>query len=525
MNRNTVPRWNIWLLLASIVILSSFAEAQRRGRDPHLAYAFPAGCQQGQSIEIVLGGQHIKDVDQAYISGEGVELEYVKWWRPVTRGQYNSVRMRLDEARKKLVEQGKRKPSALDVAVAAGVSEDQLKEMEIYRQRDRNPKRQPNDQLIEELTLKVTVAEDAEPGKRELRVLTDTAMSNPLWIRVGKWPEVRETEPNDDTPDTVIDQLPIVVNGQIMPGDTDRFSFDAKKDDRLVIVAGARDVIPYLADAVPGWFQAVMRLTDSSGKEVSYADSFHFSQDPAIYFEVPRDDRYTIEIHDTLYRGREDFIYRMTVGEIPIITSIFPLGARMNSDATIELRGWNLTETKLDVETRSTGQYRPVRWYTSKQGDDIPIRFPLQIDRLREVLDQEPNNDTNSAQSVSARMIVNGRIDQPGDEDVFVIQGRGRIVAEVHARRHGSPLDSMLTVTDSNGNEIAFNDDHEDKTQGLLTHHADSHLVANVPSSGCFLRLSDAQGNGGEDFVYRLYLRAPEPDFELRVTPATIIAQ
>lgn len=526
MNRSSTSCLFVWLLsAAAIIVASSHVTAQRRAREPHLAYAFPAGCQQGTSCEIVLGGQHIKEVDEAYISGDGVELEIVKWYRPLTRGEYNNLRMRLDEARKKLAEQGKTKQSQVQVALAAGISEDQLNEMEIYRQRDRDPKRQPNDQLIEELTIKVTVAKDAEPGKRELRLLTDTAMSNPVWIRIGKWPEVRESEPNDDTPDTVIDRLPVVVNGQIMPGDTDRFSFDAKKGDRLVIAAAARDVIPYLADAVPGWFQALLRLTDSSGNEVSYADSFQFSQDPVIYFEVPRDDRYTIEIHDTLYRGREDFVYRLTVGELPFVTSIFPLGARLNSNTTIELRGWNLTETKLDVKTMSSRQYRPVRWYTSMQGKGIKVRFPLQIDRLREVLDQEPNNSTDTAQPVSARMIINGRIDRPGDEDVFVIQGRGRIVAEVHARRHGSPLDSMLTLTDANGKEIAFNDDHEDKTQGLLTHHADSHLVASVPASGCFLRLSDAQGNGGEDFVYRLYLRAPEPDFELRVTPATIVAR
>jgi hypothetical protein len=526
MNRNTASHLSIWLLSVAIVTFaSSHAAAQRRAKDPHLAYAFPAGCQQGTSCEIVLGGQHLKEVDEVYLSGDGIEVEIVKWYRPLTRGEYNQLRMRLDEARKKLVEEGKRKPTEDEVALAAGISADQLLEMEVYRKRDRDPKRQPNDQLIEELTVKVTVAKEAAPGKRELRLMTDTAMSNPVWIQAGKWPEVRETEPNDDTPDTVIKQLPIVVNGQIMPGDTDSFSFDAKKGTKLVIVAAARDVIPYLADAVPGWFQAVMKLTDSSGREVSYADSFHHRQDPVIYFEVPRDERYTVHINDTLYRGREDFVYRISVGEIPIITSIFPLGARLNSTATIELKGWNLKQTKLDVKTMSARQYRPVRWYTSEQGDGVSIQFPLQIDRLREVLDTEPNNDISSAQTVSSHMIVNGRIDKPGDEDVFCIQGRGRIVAEIHARRHGSPLDSMLTLTDLKGNELAFNDDHVDKAHGLLTHHADSHIVASVPASGCFLRVNDAQGNGGEDFVYRLYLRAPEPDYELRVTPATIIAR
>jgi hypothetical protein len=512
------------LTLALALLAASHAAAQPGPRDPHLAYAFPAGCQQGVSCEVVLGGQHLKEVKQAIVAGAGVEAEIVKWYRPLTRGEYNQLRMALDEARTKLEESGA-KPTDEQVATAAGIAEEQLREMEIYRQRDRDEKRQPNEQLEEELTVKLTVAADAAPGKRELRLLTETSLSNPLWIQIGKFPEVRETEPNDATPDTGIDQLPIVVNGQIMPGDVDSFSFEARKGMHLVVVAGARDVIPYLADAVPGWFQAVLNLTDSAGTEVAHADSFHFSQDPVLHLEVPRDGRYVVRINDALFRGREDFVYRLTLGEIPFVTSVFPLGASWDEKTTVQLDGWNLTQTTLETKKVSFRQFRPVHWYDVPQSDGQSVRVPLQMDLLREVLDQEPNNDIGTAQNAATRMIVNGRIDNPGDEDVFHIAGGGRIAVEVQARRHGSPLDSMLILTDPKGKELAFNDDFEDKAQGLMTHHADSHLVANVPASGAYLRLSDAQGNGGRSFVYRLYLRAPQPDFELRVTPGSIIAR
>ena len=81
-------------------------------------------------------------------------------------------------------------------------------------------------------------------------------------------------------------------------------------------------------------------------------------------------------------------------------------------------------------------------------------------------------------------MTINGRIDHPGDRDVFLIKGGGRLVAEIHARRLGSPLDSVLTLTDADGNEIAFNDDHKDMSQAMLTHDADSHLTASLPANG-----------------------------------------
>ena len=34
-----------------------------------------------------------------------------------------------------------------------------------------------------------------------------------------------------------------------------------------------------------------------------------------------------IEIKDAIYRGRPDFVYRITLGELPYITGVFPLGA------------------------------------------------------------------------------------------------------------------------------------------------------------------------------------------------------
>ncbi len=138
-----------------------------------------------------------------------------------------------------------------------------------------------------------------------------------------------------------------------------------------------------------------------------------------LYFEVPRDDDYTIEIRDSLYRGREDFVYRITFGEIPFVTSVFPLGARVDSELQVELHGWNLTQRKLDIKTMSRHQYRPMRWYSAPQGSGLSVRFPLQIDYWPEVVDQEPNNDYANAQSISTRMTINGRIDHPGDQDVF----------------------------------------------------------------------------------------------------------
>ena len=232
-----------------------------------------------------------------------------------------------------------------------------------------------------------------------------------------------------------------------------------------------------------------------------------------------------IALFRSLFRGREDFVYRMTVGEIPFVTSVFPLGARVDSELNVRLRGWNLKKTEQRVETMSRKQYRPVRWYSAIQGDHS-VRFPLQIDHWPEQFEQATNDDRQTAQEITTRMTVNGKIDAPGDKDVYVIKGGGRFVAEIHARRLGSPLDSTLILTDADGNQIEFNDDHIDKAQSMLTHHADSHLSASLSANGeYYLTVADAQNNGGPDFGYRLCMRAPQADYELRVVPSSLIAR
>lgn len=528
MNRS---RWQAILAGAALLAASSNLPAQKAPQVPHIGYVYPTGGQRNTSFDATIGGQFIKEASEFYISGGGVTAEVVRWYRPLTRGQYVTLSQKIRFTRERLQEEqekkGKTDPIPDEVVYKeAGITEDDLKQMEIYRKRDADGKRQPNDQIAEELTLRITIDADAELGKREIRVITPGAMSNPIWFQVGQWDERYETEPNDEKPDpTVGSSLPVVVNGQIMPGDVDRFSFTAHQGDRLVIRVDARELMPYLADAVPGWFQAVLVLYDADGKELAYAGAYYYRQDPVIYYEVPRDGQYVFEIRDSIYRGREDFVYRITLGELPFVTGIFPLGGRAGTDVAVELQGWNLVQTQLNVHA-IVNRNRPVRWFSIPQTDNVTIRFPLRIDMTNEVLDQEPNDGPETAQAVTLPVVVNGRIGKPDDKDVFRFDGHGKLVAEVFARRAGSPVDSSLSLVDANGKEVAFNDDYWDKSRPLITHHADSRLSVALPGTGPYcLHLSDAQRNGGEDFIYRLYIRPPRPDVDLRVVPSSIMAR
>jgi hypothetical protein len=151
------------------------------------------------------------------------------------------------------------------------------------------------------------------------------------------------------------------------------------------------------------------------------------------------------------------------------------------------------------------------------------VRFA--VDSRPSIRETDCNDTPAEAQRVTLPATVDGRIERAGDVDFFRFSGAAgqEVVAEVIARRLGSPVDSMLSLTDAHGRRLAANDDSDDKGFGLLTHHADSRLRFTLPADGDYLlRLDDAQQQGGPDFGYRLVLGAPQPDFDLRVVPSTL---
>jgi len=205
------------------------------------------------------------------------------------------------------------------------------------------------------------------------------------------------------------------------------------------------------------------------------------------------------------------------------VTSIFPLGGCVGDAATIDMNGWNLDKAKLAPPPKEAASR--IHLVAASKGQFASNCLPFALDRLPEGLDKEANDDQAHAQEVKLPIIVNGRMDRPSDWDVFKVAGRGgeTIVAEVHARRLDSPLDSFLKVTDSAGKVLAFNDDYEDLGSGLNTHHADSYLMIQLPADGTYyVHLGDTARHGGEAYAYRLRISAPQPDFALRAVPSSI---
>ncbi len=494
-------------LIATVLTLSQ-ATAQRI----NIGYIYPAGVAQGSTAIISIGGQSISTATQVMISGEGVTAEIL----PPSE-QPKSARRR-----------------------GAKISDED------------------NLQLAQSLKVKVTVADDAELGVRDLKVVGKTGIiSNMLFFEVGAYSDFTENEPNNTIAEAnKIETLPVTINGYVekstVVGDMERsgggltqeragkdfFSFEAKRGESIVAEVKARTFVPYLADAVPGWFQSVVSIYDESGREVAYCDDYMYRVDPVIIYNVPKSGRYYLKIHDSIYRGREDFVYRINLGVIPFISSIYPLGGEANRKSKVEIRGVNIGgkssgDTESLTTTLNTSKLQAgaqtIR-YTPNKGKSPSNEFLYNISQTK--ITRTLTEDSGVGESITTAInittdeTINARIDSAGDVDWYSFEAprpRGNMIIQVMGRRLGSPIDAKLTIHNSRGEKIDEVDDTVDPSQGFMTHHADPEMSLRIKEAGrYFIRVSETQNRGGEEYGYQLRIKDFQPDYMLSIEPSSL---
>ena len=225
------------------------------------------------------------------------------------------------------------------------------------------------------------------------------------------------------------------------------------------------------------------------------------------------------------------FVIQFTVGgkilsigfvlaKTPLLPIFFPWVGERGCRLKWKWVGWNLPVKQVNLDTsKDAGTTRQLKINRSNEK-------PYAVDELPEYFESNRSNHTiQTAQKIPTPIIVNGRIEKPGDVDIYQFKGRKgeRLIAEVNARRLHSPVDSQIKLRDDSGKVIAWNDDAKQLNLGMLTHHADSRISMKLPKDGTYsLSVADTQMKGGPEYGYRLRISRPQPDFALTATPASI---
>src|SRR6267142_2019910 len=88
---------------------------------------------------------------------------------------------------------------------------------------------------------------------------------------------------------------------------------------KLTLKAGQRVLIRCAAREIDSPLEPAMVLVDSAGKELEHA-----RRTALIDFTAPSDGSYILKLHDAIYRGSSDYVYRLSIGAAPHIDFVMP---------------------------------------------------------------------------------------------------------------------------------------------------------------------------------------------------------
>jgi hypothetical protein len=350
----------------------------------------------------------------------------------------------------------------------------------------------------------IKIAPDAPLGRHALRVLTPFGPSEVGYLVVGEWPEIAEKEPNGTRGQAQSLTGPVTVVGHSDPAeDVDVFRVTLRKGETTVFAAAAGGIDSPLAP--------VLTLQDATGHEVGFAAALS-QPDARLTFTAPRAGDYFLLLRDLRYQGGPAFHYRLTVGRVPAVTSVFPLGGPAGETARLTLTGVNLpTPPERAIPLPTEPPFAPLP--LPDAGD-----LRLEVGTLPETAEAEPNDSADAAQRVTPPVTINGRLYSPAapkkpDVDCFrFAAAKGQVFTlAVVAARLGSPLAAVLSVLDARGKELAANDG---------ANGPDPALTFTAPEAGEYIaRVRDVAGRSGESFGYRLHVAPAVPDFSLAFSP------
>ena len=470
-----------FLVIAIFLLTINFAYAQVQ---PTLTAVFPQGGQQGRSVEVTLTGTNLGTATAVWFSGKGITAE-IKEKTGQAAVVFNGV------------------------GVSGSIPSDA------------------------QLVASLMIAPDAPLGIQEIRAVTPYGVSNAGSFVVGNLREIVEEETAESETASTLETdwlaLPVTVNGTIASiDDEDSFTFQLKKDTRLICEVAAQQIGSLL--------DSYLVLRDANGTEVANSGLGN-AFDSVLDYTALETGKYTLHIRDIRYKGGDGYAYRLSIGELPYLETIFPLGGQRGTENTVTVTGANLEmvesiQVSIGAETPAGEQSLRVQTPSGLATNS----HPFAIGNWTEMVETEPNNTTGNANAVTTPITLNGKIDKSGDIDYFSfeIEEPQLLVFEVEANKLSSNLDALLTLYGPgkpDGEQKQASEEMANNERGWETSPAEQVLMVNDDGITADARIDwnfeetgkysvairDLNNQGGDAYPYRLNIRPLEPDCELSV--------
>ncbi len=346
---------------------------------------------------------------------------------------------------------------------------------------------------------KLTIAADAALGEHSLRLRGPGGLTELRSFWVGQFPSVPEAEPNATFDRAQRVELNRTVEGIADNEDDDYYLCSLKKGQRLSVEVEAMRLGRTM-------FDAYVAILDPKKFELASCDDTPLLRNDAfVSIIAPEDGDYRILVHEASYEGNEQCQYRLHIGTFPRPKAVFPTGGKPGETVDFTFIGDPSGPIQQSI-TLPPSANASFAIFPQHDGLSAPSPHWITVSPLEAVRENAPNHDPASATPVPpVPCAIHGIVDGEAKSDWFKFTAaKGRnLVFRVLARSHRSPLDSVLSIHQADGKQLAVNDD-----QGA----PDSLINWSSPADGDYrLQIRDQLGRSGPDFTCRVEVTDKSP--------------
>ncbi|MBU6301905.1 MAG: hypothetical protein KGS60_10155 [Verrucomicrobia bacterium] len=379
------------------------------------------------------------------------------------------------------------------------------------------------------LKFRVRIAADVPPGLHEVRGSGEDGFSTGRVFAVSPGGAPEEALHPGVPHLTLSNPFPILLE-QTVNG---RLTAQQANYHRLALRAGDRVVLQVAALALDSRADLRIAVLDASGRELA-AERGNGERDPRLDFRAAQDGDHVISVHDLLYRGGDAYAYRLVVSKAPTVDALEPMAIRPGESVPLTVIGRNLPGGKPWTDGRwesvtfpvEGGEAAPMTIDGLKPGHAAARRASVALPwgALGEVglADRPvvPEGSVAPGQSLALPVEVGGRIDFPGNIDVYRFAAKAGESVEVTAVSYRQGMDTDLALTVQ---RVVLKDGAE-----VLEPVAESDDLFTVNTIGLDTRIRDPGlvFKAAADGVYQVELRnlgddyGPAQGYRLRIGPA-----
>ena len=313
----------------------------------------------------------------------------------------------------------------------------------------------------------VTIPTNVSPGIYEARAFGRFGVSNPRAFSIDELPETSATNKNSSATTALTVALGSIVNGRATPNVIDHFKFRAKKNQRVLIEC--------MAQQIDSKMEPALILLDMSGHELERSRNGDL-----LDFTAPAGGDFSLQLHDLIFRGGNEYFYRLTISTRPHLDFILPAAGVPGRKSKHTLYGRNLPNGKscdakiqgkileqLEVEIAFPDRGEPAALFLKPaaavlEGFNFRLASPngvsnpffLSFTQIPIMLEQEPNDK--ASQKISIPAEISGQFYPAHDVDYFSFDAKkgDALRREIFSHRLGKNTAPFMLIQRSKKNPM-----------------------------------------------------------------------